>query len=281
MPKLVVPLLIFVLGALGARTAVAAPSAKKGVGAWHFEGVDKAIADVQVSWFYTWRPSVDGVPVPAGAEFVPMIWGRKHVTPEALNTAKTTGHVLLGFNEPDHLDQSKLTVEQALDLWPQLMTTGLRLGSPATANDPRWAGSWLERFMDGAKRRGYRVDFVCVHRYVGAFEPATATAELKAFLEGVHKKFGLPIWLTEYALVRWNSPTEYATRSQQAAFAKQSMAMMETLPLVERYAWFAMPPSAAAPGLTASETVSLYDAKGRATLVGKAYRAAGQQLKRR
>ena len=57
-----------------------------------------------------------------------------------------------------------MTVQQALDLWPHLTATGMRVGSPATAADPSSSGSWLEQFMDGAKARGYRVDFVCVVR---------------------------------------------------------------------------------------------------------------------
>jgi hypothetical protein len=38
------------------------------------------------------------------------------------------------------------------------MATGIRLGSPATAANPSLPGSWLERFMNGARARDYRVD---------------------------------------------------------------------------------------------------------------------------
>ncbi len=41
--------------------------------------------------------------------------------------------VLLGFNEPDMSSQSNMTVSDALRLWPRLMATGMRLGSPAVA----------------------------------------------------------------------------------------------------------------------------------------------------
>lgn len=96
--------------------------------------------------------------------------------------------------------------------------------------------------MAGVKAKGLRVDFICVHHYVDLFEPVAATADLKRFLEGVYKKYRLPIWVTEYALIRWGKPTVYGTPSQQAAFAKSSVAMMDGLPFVERHAWFALPP---------------------------------------
>jgi hypothetical protein len=270
----------FLLAALAALAAAqppaaAAPSPKKGVGVWAYDGAGKALADVRVSWFYTWQPTTAGVPVPSGVAFVPMVWNATHVTSANLSKAKQVSDVLLGFNEPDHPEQSNMTVEQVLDLWPQLEATGMRLGSPATANDPREPGSWLERFLAGARQRGLRVDFLALHHYVGTFDAKGGTAELQAFLQGVHDKFDLPVWLTEYALVRWTVPATYGTREQQAAFAAASVDMLEKLPFVERYAWFALPPAASAPSLDPKETVSLYDAVGAATLVGAAYRAAG------
>ena len=52
--------------------------------------------------------------------------------------------MLLGFNEPDLAEQANMTVEKALELWPRLEATGMRLGSPAVAcgaADERAAGS--------------------------------------------------------------------------------------------------------------------------------------------
>jgi len=90
--------------------------------------------------------------------------GRDVRQTQAAGASKEERFRPLGFNEPDHPDQANMTVQQALDLWPHLTATGMRVGSPATAADPSSSGSWLEQFMDGAKARGYRVDFVCVVR---------------------------------------------------------------------------------------------------------------------
>ena len=245
----------------------AVDSPKKGVGAWYFPHVDKAIAEINVSWFYTWEPHTRQITQPDRVEFVPMIWGETFVEPEQLELAKKNGSVLLGFNEPDQPDQANMTVQQALNLWPQLMSTGMRLGSPATAADPSLPGSWLEQFMDGATTRGYRVDFVCVHWYGAEFDVDRAVNRLKNFLQAVHDKFQLPIWLTEYSLIRWNNPPTYPSWEQQAEFALKSIEMLETLPFVERYAWFCLPPWMK----YGSDRTSLYSQDGHLTPAGIAY----------
>lgn len=87
-----------------------------------------------------------------------MIWGAASVDRAELDRARQAGSTLLGFNEPDFDSQANMSVEQALDLWPQLQATGLRLGSPAPAVDAAEPGGWLDRFLSGARDRGYRVD---------------------------------------------------------------------------------------------------------------------------
>ena len=243
-------------------------SPKKGVGAWYFSPVDMAIAEINVSWFYTWQPTTQGITHPDRVEFVPMMWDETSVDPKQLELAQRSGSVLLGFNEPDRPDQANMTVQQALDLWPQLMATGMRLGSPATGGNPTLSGSWLERFMAGAKARGYRVDFVCVHWYGEEFETDAAVERLKNFLQAVYHKFKLPIWLTEYSLIRWSNPLTYPSWEQQAGFASKSIEMLETLPFVERYAWFSLPPWTK----HGSDRTSLYYEDGRLTPVGIAYK---------
>ncbi len=130
--------------------AKATPSRRKGVSVWTFTGVNSALADSGATWYYTWTTQHQGVSTPAGAQFVPMIWGAKSVTSSALAQAKAAGPYLLGFNEPDMAAQSNMSVEQALDLWPQLMSTGTTLGSPAVAFGGDTPGGWLDRFMSGA-----------------------------------------------------------------------------------------------------------------------------------
>jgi hypothetical protein len=264
-------ILLFVGSLITVGCGVSA-SPKKGVGTWYFSRVNRAVADVNVSWYYTWQPHTPHIQQPPGVEFVPMIWSEIFVKATELESAKQSGSVLLGFNEPDRADQANMTVEEALSLWPQLMATGLRLGSPASADDPSLPESWLERFMNGARERGYRVDFLAIHWYGDNFAVDQAVNTLKDFLQAVHHKFKLPIWLTEYSLIRWSDPPSYPSWEQQADFAAKSVEMLESLAFVERYAWYSLPPWWAN---NSSDTTALYYQNGEPTPVGIAYRRAG------
>jgi Glycosyl hydrolase catalytic core len=239
---------------------------KKGVSAWYFPPITAALADVRASWYYTWAATRGNVVGPAGVEFVPMIWGADAVKQSTLDQAKSQGTSLLGFNEPDLKEQSNLSVAAALDLWPQLQNTGLRLGSPAPAYGAATAGSWFDQFMAGANSRGYRVDFIALHWYGSDFGPA-ATSQLKSYLQAVYNRYHKPIWLTEYALINFSGSSKYPTPEQQAAFVTASVAMLESLSYVERYAWFALP-------ATDGSGTGLYRPDGTPNAVGAAYRAA-------
>jgi hypothetical protein len=87
----------------------------------------------------------------------------------------------------------------------------------------------------------------------------------------VYRKFRLPIWLTEYSLVRWNAPPVYPDWELQADFAAKSVKLLETLGFVERYAWYSLPPKTK----DIRERTALYDENGDPTPVGIAYRRAG------
>ena len=246
---------------------VAAKSAKKGVSAWYFDGVGKALTDVRASWCYTWAADPGKTVTPAGVEFVPMIWGADSVTPANLAKAKSEGKVLLGFNEPDMSSQANMTAARALELWPQLIATGMRLGSPSVAYGADTPGGWLDQFMTGAKSHGYRVDFITLHWYGSDFSSA-ATGQIQRYIQATYDRYHVPIWLTEYALIKFSGGTVYPTQAQQAAFVTASTQMLEGLAYVERYAWFALPTSKAG-------DTGLYGVGGVPTTVGAAYRAAG------
>jgi putative glycosyl hydrolase len=177
-----------------------AARARKGAGIWVFNGVHRALIQSRVSWYYTWGPDHHGITSPRGVAFVPMIWGAGSVTNATLREVKHEGQYLLGFNEPDLASQANMTVSRALNLWPRLMSTGMRLGSPAVATGAATRGGWLDRFMRGAAARHYRVSFITVHWYGGDFVASRAVAELKSYLKAIHARYHRPLWLTEFAL---------------------------------------------------------------------------------
>ncbi|MFE0630900.1 sigma-70 family RNA polymerase sigma factor [Streptomyces sp. NPDC058864] len=246
-----------------------ASSGKKGVGVWTFPGVGKALASSGASWYYTWSTGHQDVASPPSGRFVPMIWGPASVTADSLARAKAQGPYLLGFNEPDMSQQSNMSVEQALTLWPRLMEAGRILGSPAVATNGATPGGWLDRFMSGAEAKGYRVDFVTLHWYGGDFRTAEAVSQLTSYLEAVHQRYHKPIWLTEYALIDFSQGTRFPTPDQQAAFVTASTKALEALPYVQRYAWFGLGADPARP------SSGLFTDGTHTTPAGRAFQAAG------
>jgi RNA polymerase sigma factor (sigma-70 family) len=243
-------------------------STAKGVSAWNFPGVTKALAESGASWYYTWS-ATPGVSAPSGVGFVPMIWGAANVTSATLAQVRGEGHILLGFNEPDLSSQSNLTVSRALSLWPRLMATGMTLGSPAVAASAATPGSWLDRFMAGAKARGYRVNFITVHWYGADFATAAAVGQLRAYLQAIYARYHLPIWLTEFGLESFGGSPAFPSAAQQAAFLTAATSMLGKLGYIQRYAWFALPVS------SGDGTLGLFSSGPVVTPVGRAFEAAG------
>lgn len=243
---------------------------KIGIGTWDIDSDASAIGDLDslnFSWYTDWSPDPLWSPNGKGladARFVPMIWGKADLTTaniKALKDAKS-GY-LLGFNEPDNKDQSNLSVTEALKLWPKLMKTGLELGSPAcTTDETLGKGSWLNKFMTLAEKKGYEVDFVAVHYYT----ENPSIADFKKFLKDVQKEYDRPVWVTEWALVDWNNQDRFSTK-EIAAFADAAIRMMDGLDFVKRHAWF----GAYDGGDGWHVNTQLFDANGDLTKVGQAF----------
>jgi hypothetical protein len=238
---------------------------KKGVSTWAFPGLSQAVTNVGAGWYYNWSPSNDSMP--AGAEFVPMIWGAASVTDATLAKAKSEGTVLLGFNEPDLAGQANMTVEQALSLWPRLEATGMRLGSPAVAYGGNTPGGWLDRFMTGARQQQRRVDFITLHWYGSDFS-AAAAGQFAGYLKAVHDRYNLPIWVTEYGLMNFTGTPKYPSTAQITAFITATTTQMQATSWLERYAWFSLP------AVGDSLPCGLYKDGTTPTPAGEAYRAA-------
>jgi RNA polymerase sigma factor (sigma-70 family) len=240
---------------------------KKGVATWSFGAAQQALAASGASWYYNWGASPSGISSPAGVSYVPQIWGAANVTSATLAQVKTEGNVLLGFNEPDLSSQSNLSVSQALSLWPQLEATGMTLGSPAVASGGDVAGGWLDQFMSGAAARGDRVDFITLHWYGSDFDSTAAVGQLQSYVQAVYNRYHKPIWVTEFGLANFGNGT-FPTGAQQAAFLTGATAMLDQLPYVQRYAWFALPADGN------DGTLGLFSSDGTATETGQAFEAA-------
>ena len=191
------------------------------------------LTKLNAKWFYSWGPSAPAN-LPGAIEFVPMQWGRWGCTAEKMDSIKSVGYgTLLGFNEPDQHEQANMTVQTALELWPVLMDTGMRLGSPAGVHPD---GEWMTAFMKESEKRNYRIDFITVHSYMGK-----NSEHFIKKLEKIHKLYGRPIWITEFAVADWSAtehkPNKYSP-GDVLEFMKDVLPELERMDYVERYAWF-------------------------------------------
>lgn len=241
---------------------------KKGLG-----GAAPLASGLVTSWYYDWgvRRAHKGIPsAHPSMRFLPMVWGwNPHKTPAVLNMLRAEHpSILLGFNEPDHKDQSNIPVKVALDAWQQFEGIATELVSPAAANT---LSPWMQEFMNGIHKRKLRVDSIAVHNYPGP--------NPEAFLRRLNKIYQMyerPIWVTEFVVADWQAkhgaPNRYTVR-QTAEFMKMVCTEMDKLPWVKGYAWFpvAGDKKERAAGSRALETSVLFDASGNLTSLGELY----------
>lgn len=115
-----------------------------------------------------------------------------------INNKKGITH-LLGCNEPNDKNQSNCTVDQVIEMWPEMLKSGLRLGSPAPTSVWAWNGD----FFNLITQLGYRCDFAVAHIYENSLN-ATSLVDRVKHLSEVGK--GRPVWITE-----WNNGANWTT----------------------------------------------------------------------
>ena len=189
---------------------------------------------LNVRWDYNWDISRNST---LDIEYVPI--RQQRWWPSLGQDWNTRGaNHLLGYNEPDQSAQANLLVGDAIWSWPDLLGTGLRVGSPAPSDGGL---SWLYSFTDAADAANLRVDFVAVHyyrSYSSASDPAGATTQFYNFLKGVYDRVKRPLWVTE-----WNNGANWTTgpdptATQQAATVAKMTEMLDNTPFVERYSLY-------------------------------------------
>lgn len=231
-------------------------------------GAAPETSGLRTSWYYDWgfKASNKGTPVhdPA-ARFVPMCWGWNGKSSASLASLKEQHPSLLfGFNEPDHTDQSNLTVQAALDAWPTLEGVAAELVSPSCAQPH---GEWMQQFMAAAEKNKLQIDSIGFHHY-GSTDPEDFTG----LLQRVHAMYGRPVWVTEFAAADWQAkeggPANRYTERQMIDFMQAVCAYMEETPWVRGYAWFPW----GKPGVDGPLSVSsFFQEDGSLTAVGQAY----------
>lgn len=273
-------------------------SPKKGVG-----GTTVATA-TNTNWAYNWGLA-NSTPLPAGAVFHSMQWGNFNwnfdttaaSTWSSYSDWRTAGHPLhlLGFNEPDKVDQSgnSLDLENtntedfsptrsmntAVTLWPRLLAMDMPLVSPVPAG---MSNGWLADFYSNANTLGYRVDYTALHSYPSP-SGGSATNLINSLLSG-YNTWGRPVWLTEFSFVNWSGTGTWTEEDNYNCLA-EFMWRAESLPWLHKYALFVFreagpdnpnnPPSPAPenPWSPVGPRSNAIDLDGKLTAFGKLYSA--------
>ena len=214
-------------------------SVKRGV-SYNFQIPDDAnLLGPGVSWFYNWgtvvNDEVNTTTTANDIDFYPMAWNGNFNSAaiRAYKAIHPECEYILAYNEPNLTDQANMTPDQAAENWPALKAVatelGLKIISPAM-NYGSLSGygdpiKWLDDFF--TKIPLSDVDGIAIHCYMSS---ASAMASyLKRF-----KKYGKPIWLTEFCA--W----DYSVKNVNAQmnYMIEAVSYLECDPDVARYAWF-------------------------------------------
>jgi Glycosyl hydrolase catalytic core len=205
-------------------------------------------------------------------EFVPMVWSGsdtaanfKLTLQQSIIPALQGGNVhrVLGFNEPDKVEQANMSVNKALGRWPALESLNVPLVSPSCAHPNQ---AWMKQFMWKAQNLCLRVDYVGVHWY-----KAPNFAAFKTYMTHIYQTYKKPLMITEFAVADWNAKTVQENRYSQSMvlnFMKEALPWLERTPWIAGYAWFNFPQSRAV-----GTSSALYDANGQLTTVGRYYQS--------
>merc|ERR1712007_330577 len=138
------------------------------------------------------------------------------------------------------------------------------LVSPATAgNGVQWFDEFFGNCTELYGASGCRISHVAVHDY-----SCTASSTLE-YLESIHERYGLPVWLTEFSC---GEGARHKPTAQHFAFMKEVLPLLDQAPFVYRYSWMSAHDGNGLRGLTELGP----DGKQRLTLLGKLWNAQYQ-----
>ena len=241
-------------------------SPKRGMAYGYHTTADLNAVKPGISWWYNWTNTPDAAIASyyssQGVEYVPMLWNDSYTVANAIAAIPAGTKYLLAYNEPNFNVEANMTPAQAVAAWPKIEQVAAALNLQIISAAPAYCGGsvCLSGYTDPVKWHDdffaacptCKVDYIAFHNY----EP---TVGALTFLTGNLKKYGRPIWVTEFAY--WDPA---ASGAAKIAYLQSAVAAFENDPDIYRYSWFAGR-SAANP------SVSILGANGVLTSLGSAY----------
>ena len=249
-------------------------SDKRGVAYGNHSESDIQTASKSISWWYNWDTQPEW-PLQTtypkyNVDFAPMAWNANGITDIGSWVSQDDKvKYILGFNEPNFKTQANMTPSQAAAAWPKLQAIAdqynLKLISPAV----NYCGNcvsengiiyynpfdWLDDFFTACV--GCRVDYIALHWYGGG-------NSITGYINDA-RKYGKPIWVTEYA--SWDN-NNIVTAEGQNNYLAGTTNFLERDPDVFRYSWFI---GRTTFGATAYPYIDLYAGSGQMTTLGQLY----------
>lgn len=252
-------------------------SQKRGIAYGYHSPDDLQVQSPNTSWWYNWyvepEISVANVYGDYGFEFVPMAWNGNFDETKLRNflAAHPETKYLLAFNEPNFVSQANMTPAQAAAQWPRLEAIAddfnLKIVAPAVnycevcveANGVVYSDpiKYLDDFFTACP--GCRVDYIAAHSYMN-------TVGALQWYMGRFKKYGKPIWLTEFA--GWESNGNITSPDDQISFMIGAVDMLEADTSIFRYSWFI----GRGPGISNYPYIDILGANGVLTPIGEVYK---------
>ena len=268
--------LFMLLAVFSCILTTSAQSEKRGIAYGYHSPEDLEALSPEVTWWYNWavapENSVAGVFQNYDFEFVPMAWNENYS--EGQLRAFLSGHpetkYILAFNEPNFLEQANMTPSEAAAEWPRLEAIAdefdLEIVGPAvnfcgdcvTENGTTYYDpfDYLDDFFEACE--GCRVDYIAVHGYMN-------TVEALQWYIGEFKKYGKPIWLTEFNA--WEDNQNFSLE-QQMNYMIGAVDFLESDPDVFRYSWFIGRWN----GINNYPHIELLGSNGELTVLGEVYK---------
>jgi hypothetical protein len=186
----------------------------------------------QNRWAYNWGPNDS---FPSEVEFWPMQWGsffwstRPALMPDWMRNPEP--NVLMGYNEPDKIEQANMPIDTAASMWPRLEILNMPLLGPAVAGHPA-TSDWIQGFMSRVDADELRLDYVGMHSYGGP----NANSFINQ-ITSARNAWGRDVVVSEFSVVDWSNTNSWTKEPVYNWFA-EVLWRMEDLDAVHTYAVF-------------------------------------------